>query len=349
MSDTLANIMAGITTAAKKFPLAAAGAPVDIANIVAGGFANAVDMARGKEIKREMGDGLVPKPIGGSDWLYNKFGFDEKSSGLAEDAAAGALSPLSPGGAIKAMVIPSLVMIPSSSVKAASKFVDKIRGGSRSTSDEMLRQEARVYTELGSYFAPKRVDSVARTIVSDNAARIPDNKLIDMGDGTFGIKGGRIAEILDHPELWKHNEIYKRLKDIDVGTPSRMKDGVQGYYDPKNDLIAIRAADKEQLISILLHETQHGVQAKFGMGLGSSPDTFAQPGRDFISMNALYRTTHGEAEARVVQSMHKHRMAPTTFPYFDKSEGGALDVPYDMLHKGPHALTNVGKPIKPNN
>lgn len=254
------NTIRGVAEAAKKFPLAVAGGTVDIANIVAGGFANVADAARGKTIERGVGEGLVPKPVGGTEWLYEKFGMDSKSSGIAEDAAAGALSPLTPGGFAKALIIPAATIIPSSTIKAAKGYLAK---------NPALAE--RVFESHRVYFSPH--DNVARTLISDKYATIKPNAYApDPATGNIVTSAKSVRDLMDHPQAFDSKELSgMRLAEIEVQYDPSYGLNEAGYSKTLDTIFLGPASDTDTLRKVVLHELQHAVQGRNKMGGGSNP------------------------------------------------------------------------------
>lgn len=183
-----------------------------------------------------------------------------------------------------------------------------------------------VYKRTGLYQGPK--DSIMRSVISDEKASF--NK----GGNTEGAK--TLGELIDHPELFK---AMPELKDVKINRLSqeyldknqRQGSTILGGYAPQDDTLhlnfnpeVMRAND---LMSTILHETQHAVQKRSGFVEGSTatkamyhPETariFNEvtstlpnnlPEKEFDSLlskisREVYTHGAGEAEARAVQRM----------------------------------------------
>lgn len=141
--------------------------------------------------------------------------------------------------------------------------------------------ETKIWQSTGWF---KDKDGAWKFEIGDNDAKI------------IGKEGGKLDEILDFGELYKS---YPQLKDIKVGF-ARLGDGTSGHTASDGSITINSSLDDASIKSVLLHEVQHKIQEIEGFARGSNPAKFeAKYGADPV---ALYKNTHGEAEARNVQN-----------------------------------------------
>jgi len=103
----------------------------------------------------------------------------------------------------------------------------------------------------------------------------------------------KLSDVLSHPELYKR---FPWLKDISV---VEHKGSADGAFDVANGVLELSPrTDKNDIVSIILHEIQHSLQQKHGLTGGSSPSMFQTNGL------RNYKITGGEAEARAGEAMY---------------------------------------------
>jgi hypothetical protein len=107
-------------------------------------------------------------------------------------------------------------------------------------------------------------DGKLRFEFSDKDAAL-DNKVFESLK-----KGGTttLGDVLKHDDLFKY---YPGAKDVTVRllTKEEQDEGLNGFYDPKTNLLAI-SSDPKQASSTILHESQHFIQEKEGFSPGGS-------------------------------------------------------------------------------
>lgn len=174
-----------------------------------------------------------------------------------------------------------------------------------------------IYKETGVYEGP--IDKAPRAVISDAKARIKD-----LGGDTLG-------EVIDHPELFAK---LPYLKDIEMRFLSNVDrkiataSHVPATKSPTGkEMIGFNPErNVDELLSSILHETQHSIQTKHGWIEGGNPkleqssDRFATIYDDTITKlesdkpsdrvdlfreigKQLYRRGAGEAEARATEEM----------------------------------------------
>ena len=134
---------------------------------------------------------------------------------------------------------------------------------------EKGEDEVKIWQSTGWY---KDKDGAWKFEIDDSPAKIKNQNADKLGD------------LLEHKELFK---AYPDLKDIKIKKISDERGEKLGYYDPNKKEIGINnIGDK----STLMHEVQHAIQdiEGFAKGLGAKGEN--------------YRLSHGEAEARNVET-----------------------------------------------
>lgn len=287
--DSSPSILDSILLAAKKLPGQTVGGGVDLMNLIAGGGANIIQALQGKEITRQVGEGLVPKPVGGSEHLNDLFGILNQSSGGVEDYTSAIMNGITPGGVVKgilgaagvaaktAVIVPALTRYSAADVSAASA---RLSAGEDATV---------VFHDTGIYRGP--IDNKLRAVIPDgestlNPIRIKDNTYIDLEGNptgsvwinsadpkTYAAGNVNLSDILQHPELY---DAFPALKDISIKTSILQNSGNAALYtSPAGSRIELGPmASIEDMHSAILHETQHIIQATSGFTKGASVESF---------------------------------------------------------------------------
>ena len=136
---------------------------------------------------------------------------------------------------------------------------------------EKGEDEVKIWQKTGWF---KDKDEAWKFEIGDSKARLNPNFK----------SGGRLSELLEHEELFK---AYPELRDIKIKKIIDERGEKLGYYDPNKKEIGINnIGDK----STLMHEVQHAIPdiEGFAKGLGAKGEN--------------YRLSHGEAEARNVET-----------------------------------------------
>lgn len=256
-------------------------------NVMAGGFANIGQAIQGKEISRGVGEGLVPKPVGGSEQLNDLFGIPNASSGLAEDSFSAVIGTLSPTAAVK------------TAVAGASKalILAAVTGGKSSAeiraAKEMLaagKSPESTFFRTGIYEGP--LDKQPRIVIDDSKSSIKSDKLSAVH--TEGSKSNvtlkskydaqgfptsyRLEDVLEHPELFAK---MPEIKDLQVKYDPNISVDNAALYPATADAPALMAlgpaSSLKQLQKTILHETQHGIQDFEGFMRGGNTAAFLPP------------------------------------------------------------------------
>ena len=115
-----------------------------------------------------------------------------------------------------------------------------------------------IWDETGWFKGP---DGQWRFEIDDSASRLAQDA--DMFSLDFPLDG-RFRDVLDHPAL---TDAYGMGNQTKV----RRADVQSGSFDPPSQRIVAKAPDVDQARSVLLHEGQHGVQAREGFAPGGNP------------------------------------------------------------------------------
>ena len=265
---------AALWSALKRTPGLIAGGTVDLANLALG-------LLTGRGAK-----GLVDKPLGGSESINEAFGMP-KSNDVAQNVAEAALSMLSPGGAAaagsKAIIVSAALLKRPEQIRDAAKLTKAGKA------DEAWQKH-------GIYIDP--LDLEPKTYISTTGASINPAKVGQKGaadqdkfpiltsPNTFdknklnyqindnypftGVSKFTLGQIVDFPEA------YKAVPDLqDIKVMSEFGGWKSGSYARDADIVRAGANDSlNDLLSVLLHESQHGVQKRLDFMPGGNSDMF---------------------------------------------------------------------------
>jgi hypothetical protein len=257
MASTLDQFLSAI----KRTPGNIAGGPVDVVNLLAG-------LVAGKGV-----EGLSKEPVGGSDWINRQFGMKDKGGGV-QQVAEMAAGMMSPGGALKAVIVPAVL------VKDAATIA-RARG-----MQNMGASDGRIFQETGIYSAPG--DDILRAVISDEGAKVKYDKVsrevfnspaLRNSPGQFLrmnlFKQVPLKDVLEHPELFAINS---KLKDVPVsGLFGSL--GSAGYNPSKTadtfgSIKLGSTMSEKEFLRNLLHEVQHGIQEYYKMPMGGNERMF---------------------------------------------------------------------------
>jgi len=169
----------------------------------------------------------------------------------AQDAAERLASAFMPGGMI---------------VGAADKLGFQAASKAKALLDAGISGKG-VFANTGVYASP--FDKVLRAVIDDRTAILNPTHFTVNGK----IKPNRtLGDILDHPELFK---IYPELKNIPVLTmPAKWQGEYNGYMQGGKMYINPNLGHGRDALSVVLHETQHGIQDNLGMSPGGTARQF---------------------------------------------------------------------------
>lgn len=269
------NFIQDVKNAALKLPGQIVGGPADLANMVLGGYANLLNLAQGKQITREVGEGLVKEPIGGAVQINKQFGLKDTET-ATEGLMSAVLGFANPATAVKgAIFLPAILSKPFSAIRQTRN----VEPGSEAA--------AQVFKDYGVYKTP--TDDIVRQVIDDAPAKLKQ-EVIERELGYQSITQPKVdqrlnveyrnsrsprltlSEVLDHPELFK---VAPDLANVKVERLGGFNFNTSGAYDPASDTIYMGSKGSEEaFISTLLHETQHAIQTRYDMSRGGNPDMF---------------------------------------------------------------------------
>ena len=284
-SDAWRDIKADPIGTAKQvgFGLAAgaAGTPMDLARMAYDGSPMGIANKVGAQLVGGV-DPLPEKTPGGSDWLLEKFAPKPKNQGERTAQFLGTVAAPSPQGVARTVKgTASRIFGGMGAKNAPLKDLER----AKDMENNGPRDPAGIWKETGWARSPK--DDQWRFEIDDSAARYThdQNKL-----------SGKLETSLDHPELYKH---YPTMRSIDTVSSTNSTDR-RGSFSPGERRIEAFGEDADDGRRVLLHEAQHGVQAKEGFAFGDSPARIkAATGAD--DAYDRYRRSAGEVEARLVE------------------------------------------------
>lgn len=343
--DNSDAILGQILEGVKKFPGNVAGAPIDLANILANALRAATGVTMGAAgVKGSDLPELDDNPIGGSKWINEKFGL--KSTGTADEITQAVTGLISPSSGIasaakipallKAMIVPAIAL----DARAAATTNKFLRAGA---------DPAKVYEHTGMFEGLEQYPQLKAVLPDTNATlqavggvlRTAEPNRFYSGPANLQSTTTKLSpqaqflpDVLNHPELF---EAIPALRDVKIKARDRTGSGAY-YPDTKTIEIGPGTGTKgatnlrgqpadidadEQFMSVLLHETQHAVQYASGFMGGGNPGMFL---RDEARVNAAakkavndrafqdlkaqaqenYMNLGGELEAQIVQAQRKN-------------------------------------------
>lgn len=148
--------------------------------------------------------------------------------------------------------------------------------------------------------------SGSRQEIDDSSARLTDDAVLDL---TF-FGGGKLYDILDHPDLYK---AYPETKNISVSLNRNLNKGEAIFRPGTNEVLLSKETlnDPDETIKNLLHEAQHWIQVKEGWQSGGNPsqfvDSIIQRGNQLYVITPMHKYTAlpGEVEARLTEKRVK--------------------------------------------
>jgi hypothetical protein len=168
----------------------------------------------------------------------------------------------------------------------------------------------RVWKEMGTYAGTEN-HAPMKWEIPDQPAQFKEASKgwvrDDLGEGFQG----RLADLLHHPELYQN---YPHLADTQVLThisPTNLGEGsFHAGRKGEANFIDATGKDRQELMDVILHEIQHGIQVHEGFDPGANyrsiKDAIMQSGKvspaaaDVKAFNT-YRNNMGEAESRAVE------------------------------------------------
>lgn len=294
--DNSDAILGQILEGVKKFPGNVAGAPIDLANILANALRASVGVAMSATgTKASDLPDLDDNPVGGSKWINEKFGL--KSTGTADEITQAVTGLISPSSGIasaakipallKAMIVPAIAL----DARAAATTNKFLRAGA---------DPAKVYEHTGMFEGLEQYPQLKAVLPDTNATLQAVGGVLRTAEPNRFYSGPTnlqstttklspqaqfLPDVLNHPELF---EAMPALRDVKIKARDRTGSGAY-YPDTKTIEIGPGTGTKgatnlrgqpadidadEQFMSVLLHETQHAVQYASGFMGGGNPGMF---------------------------------------------------------------------------
>jgi hypothetical protein len=282
-----------IWQALKRTPGLIAGGAVDVANLAMGAL-----VGKGLE-------GLSAKPVGGGEWINEKFGMPASKDAFQQGTEA-ALSMLSPSGMAKAMIFPAAAIgAKLKDVRAAQQLIKSGKANE-------------AYATYKMYEDPV-TGEVLKVIPDTGASLNTSNPALDITQPWFSFSGPEVpisvsmdllarqplSAVLDHPAAYA---AMPALKNVDVTRRFRDSKGNIQYPAENSGTSFTTTAGKpeisigqhirsaqisnpvDELIQTLLHEGQHVVQDAYSMPKGGNYKQFlAEPERVGQALRELQR------------------------------------------------------------
>jgi len=202
-----------------------------------------------------------------------------------------------------------------------------------------------VYKQTGWFRGP---DGKMRFEISDKGARLKTENLEQSGDlggepwyrtpysklgPDLTEKKMTLGDILDHPQLYKH---YPDLKDIELKSPG-FNFGVQGWYSHLDNSMAIAGAKGPDMLSTILHEAQHAVQAREGFARGGNVAEFLPKDEQYKNLESVVK------DSKEVEKQFWEKNIVPKFP--DVSKYPIADWQFDKYIKGDRWLNADDKKV----
>lgn len=164
-----------------------------------------------------------------------------------------------------------------------------------------LESNESMWRSTGWFTGP---DGHLRYEIPDFDAALKSEGLRDAGSGYVAPKAPLVGEaptylgdILHHPQLF---EAYPQLSAIEI-RPTGLFDGlrgIQGSMDASNGIMRLSSAKSEDMLSTVLHETQHYIQYLEGWARGGNASEFLPEGFETKYAEAQKRQSDVYQEAR---------------------------------------------------
>jgi len=252
---------------------------------ILGGPTDLVNLALGAVTGRGL-QGAVQDPVGGSNYINKQFGLNTAPAEIPQQTLEAVTGLLSPSSSVKAGGIALATLLAQmSGAKAGVKLAtgpgakqagmivgaaDKLGFLAVSKAKQALdagTSGRQVFADTGVYASP--FDKVLRAVISDRGAVLNPSHFTVNSE----IKPNRtLGNILDHPDLFN---VYPELKDIPVLTmPAKWRGEYNGYMQGGKMYINPNLGHGRDALSVVLHETQHGIQDNLGMSPGGTARQF---------------------------------------------------------------------------
>jgi hypothetical protein len=219
-------------------------------------------------------EGLSAKPVGGGEWINEKFGMPASKDAFQQGTEA-ALSMLSPGGVAKAIIVPAFAVKKLGDVRKAEKLI-------------AANKPEEAWAQHGIYKDP--ADNIIKTVIPDTAVTLnptakssgklevssasfpglPDRYAPAYGPHWSRPVVGTVQDFIQHPELFK---LAPELANAPIRRQA-FGTGTASYNPTTNTFELGTQRGEQEFISTLLHELQHGLAHKYSMSPGGNPGTY---------------------------------------------------------------------------
>jgi conjugative element/phage-associated large polyvalent protein len=248
---------------------------------------------------------------------------------LPGDVLAGQVDPMSNEGLSRAAAFPAQIAMPGlggAAMKGSAAALDPnvlniFAGVNSKTADVQALREALMMQAMGEDRAKvlentgwfQGVDGKWKYEIPDNRADLNPESQYQL-DFAGGADIGQLGGILEHPELFK---AYPGMEDIPTTVALQSGRQAGGFDHPTPETpkgyITAKGPSTDDILSVLLHESQHAIQGTEGFSRGGNQNLAGQmvgqvfPGTEQLMFPAagpydIYRALAGEAEARNVQT-----------------------------------------------
>ncbi len=207
----------------------------------------------------------------------------EKMTGIKTKSGEGGVpeflgSLVNPGaavGAAKAIIAPAAIINSAKASAAVAASTKGMRGEDLWKNfgvypDPATGQLKAVIPDTNAKLNPAAFDPLQHGYMSDYSANSNPSRVTSLAGGVFN--KFELKDVLDHPELYNIAD----LAGVDQTTVRPLiLSSALGSFDPDNNLIRLAGdRDPNQILSTLLHEVQHRVQAGTGTQGGGNTSMF---------------------------------------------------------------------------
>lgn len=208
----------------------------------------------------------------------------EKMTGIKTKSGEGGIpeflgSLISPGGAVgaaKAIIAPAAIINPAKASAAVAASTKGMRGEDLWNNfgvyaDPATGQLKAVLPDTDAKLNPAAFEPLKHGYMSDYSPNANPSRVTSLAGGVFN--KFELKDVLDHPELYNIAD----LAGVDQTTVRSLflNPGILGSFDPTDNIIRLADnRDPNEILSTLLHEVQHRVQAGAGTQGGGNTSMF---------------------------------------------------------------------------
>lgn len=281
------------------------GRTVDPTPVRSNGFTTMLRGDLGAALSGALGGGMVPNPqLEGESFTDNLM---QTGGAMAAGAAAGVAARRGIGVARNADDIAAQTFGGIRAANAPREAMGEAAGMARDGASPRAQWEkTRTFVDA---------DGRARFEIDDSGAqlRVPVERLAQGGRG-------QLRDIMDHPALY---EAYPYLATTRVIVRPQPQNAL-GSYDRVNGVLELsptimKAGDEDNIVSVMLHEIQHGIQDLEGFANGGSP----------AALMARFDTQAGQdimARVQAVEAASEAAMKAKDNTAFLKAQGDLRDL-----------------------